>query len=62
MNTADILFELIFYYSSTLAWKIPWADGGACWATVHGVEKSQTQLSDFNSLHFTSIISSFFFF
>ena len=22
-------------------------DGGACWATVHGVKKSRTQLSDF---------------
>ena len=22
-------------------------DGGACWATVHGVAKSQTRLSDF---------------
>ena len=26
-------------------------DGGAWWATVHGVTKSQTQLSDFTSLH-----------
>ena len=25
-------------------------DGGAWWATVHGVAKSQTQLSDFTSL------------
>ena len=25
-------------------------DGGAGWATVHGVAKSQTQLSDFTSL------------
>ena len=24
-------------------------DGGACWAAVHGVDKSQTQLSDFTS-------------
>ena len=29
-------------------------DGGAWWATVHGVTKSWTQLSDFTSLlHFT---------
>ena len=28
-------------YSSILAWKIPWE------STVHGVTKSQTQLSDF---------------
>ena len=27
-------------------------DGGAWWATVHGVAKSWTRLSDFTSLHF----------
>ena len=27
-------------------------DGGAWWATVHGVAKSRTQMSDFTSLHF----------
>ena len=27
-------------------------DRGAWWATVYGVTKSQTQLSDFTSLHF----------
>jgi len=32
-------------HSSILAWKIPW--------TVHGVTKSQTQLSDFH-LHFSA--------
>ena len=26
-------------------------DGGAWWATAHGVAKSQTQLSNFTSLH-----------
>ena len=26
-------------------------DGGAWWATVHGVAKSRTQLSDFTSLY-----------
>ena len=30
-------------------------DGGAWWATVHGVVKSWTQLSHFTSLHFTSL-------
>ena len=30
-------------HSSTLAWKIPWTEK----ATVHGVEKSRTQLSEF---------------
>ena len=34
-------------------------DGGAWWATVHGVSKSQTRLSDFTSLHFKSIITVF---
>ena len=33
-------------HSSILAWRIP-MDRGAWWATVHGVAKSQTQLSDF---------------
>ena len=32
-------------YSSILAWRIP-MDKGAWWATVHGVTKSQTQLSN----------------
>ena len=32
-------------HSSILAWKIS-MDRGASWATVHGVTKSQTQLSD----------------
>ena len=32
--------------SSTLAWKNP-TNGGAWWATVHGVVKSLTRLSDF---------------
>ena len=31
-------------HSSILAWRIP-MDQGAWWATVHGVTKSQTQLS-----------------
>ena len=31
-------------------------DGGAWWATVHGVAKSRTRLSDFTSLHFTSLL------
>ena len=33
-------------------------DGGAWWATVHGVTKSQTQLSNFTSPHFTSFLLS----
>ena len=34
-------------------------DRGAWWATVQGVSKSQTRLSDFTSLHFKSIITVF---
>jgi len=41
----DPLEEGMATYSSILAWRIP-KDRGAWWATVHGVAKSQTQLSD----------------
>ena len=34
-------------HSSTLAWRIPWTEEPGR-ATVHGVAKSQTQLSDFH--------------
>ena len=41
-------------HSSTLAWKIPWME--ACQAAVHGVAKSQTQLSDFTfTFHFHAL-------
>ena len=35
-------------------------DGRAWWATVHGVAKSQTGLSDFTSLHATLVFTFFF--
>ena len=41
----DPLEEGMATHSSILAWSIP-MDRGAWWATVHGVTKSQTQLSD----------------
>ena len=42
-------------HSSTLAWKIPWM-GGAWWAAVHGVVKSQTRLSNFTfTFHFHAL-------
>ena len=41
----DPLEEGMATHSSTLAWRIP-MDRGAWWATVHGVAKSRTQLSD----------------
>ena len=41
----DPLEEGLETYSSILAWRIPMGSG-ASWATVHGVTKSQTRLSD----------------
>ena len=41
--------------SSTLAWKIPWAEEPG-WAAVHGVWKSQTRLSEFTfTFHFHAL-------
>ena len=40
-------------HSRVVAWENP-MDGGAWWATVHGVAKSRTQLSD--SLSFLSLL------
>ena len=45
----DPLEKEMATHSSILAWIIP-MDGVAWPATVHGVTKSQTQLSDFTSL------------
>ena len=41
----DPLEEGMATHSSILAWRIP-MDRGVWWATVHGVTKSQTRLSD----------------
>ena len=41
----DAQKESMATHSGILAWTIP-MDRGAWWATVHGVTKSQTQLSD----------------
>ena len=41
----DTLEEGMATHSSILTWRIP-MDRGAWWATVHGVTKSQTQLSN----------------
>ena len=48
LGREDPLEEKMATHSSILAWKNP-MDGGGWWATVHGVPKSQTQLSDFSS-------------
>ena len=53
LDQEDALEKEIATHSSTLAWKNP-MDGGAWWATVHGVTKSPTRLSDF-----TFFLSSF---
>ena len=43
-------------HSSTLAWKIPWTEEPNRLRAVHGVTKSQTRLSDFNStFHFHAL-------
>ena len=41
LGREDPLEEGMAAHSSILAWRIL-MDGGAWWATVHGVEKSQT--------------------
>ena len=46
LGQEDPLEKEMTTYSSTFAWKHP-TDRGAWQATVHGVAKSQTQLSDF---------------
>ena len=45
LSREDPLEEEMATHSSILAWRIP-MDRGAWRATVHGVAKSQTQLSD----------------
>ena len=41
----DPLEEGMATHSSTVAWRIP-VDRGTWWATVHGITKIQTRLSD----------------
>ena len=45
LDWEDPLEKGMATYSSILAWRIP-MDRGAWWATVHGVAKSWTRLSD----------------
>ena len=45
LGQEKLLEEGMATHSSVLAWRIP-MDRGAWWATVHGVAKSQTRLSD----------------
>ena len=56
LGQEDPLEKGMATHSSVLAWRIPWTeepggleipmDRGAWWAIVHGVEKSQTRLSN----------------
>ena len=45
LGWGDPLEERMATHSSILAWRVP-LDRGAWWATVHGVTKSWTQLSN----------------
>ena len=58
----DFLEEEMATHSRILAWKIPWTEEPGR-ATVHGVAKSRTRLSDF-TYTYTSVMEgkSFFFF
>ena len=45
VNQKDPLEKEMATHSSILAWEIPWTEG-AWRATIHGITKSQTQLSN----------------
>ena len=45
LGSEDPLEESVATYSTIMAWRIP-IDRGAWWATVRGVAKSRTRLSD----------------
>ena len=49
LGLGNHLEEEMATHSSTLAWRIPWTEEPGR-ATVHGVAKSQTQLSDFHTM------------
>ena len=55
LSSADPSEKAMATHSSTLVWKNP-MDGRAWWATVHGVSKSWTRLSDFTfTFHFHAL-------
>ena len=58
LGQEDPLEEEMSIYSHILAWKNP-MDRGACWATVHGVAKSWTWLSNWaHAIHTFSSVQS----
>ena len=50
LGREDLLEKELAPHSSILAWKIPWTEETGR-ATVHGVAKSWTRLSDFTFLN-----------
>ena len=50
LGREDLLKKELATHSSILAWKIPWTEETGR-ATVHGVAKSWTRLSDFPFLN-----------
>ena len=54
LGLEDPLEKEMAPHSDILAWKIPWTEEPGS-LHVYGVAKSQTRLSDFTSLHFTSL-------
>ena len=58
LSLEDPLEKEMAPHSDILAWKIPWTEEPGR-LHVYGVAKSQTRLSEFTSLHFTSGILSF---
>ena len=54
LGLEDPLEKEMTTHSSILSWRIP--DRGAWWATVHGVAKSQTRLSDYNLTYLTYML------
>ena len=51
-----VLEKAMAPHSSTLAWKIPWAEEPGRMHAVHGITEGQTQLSDFTfTFHFHAL-------
>ena len=55
LSWEDPLEEETATHSSIFAWKIP-MDRGAWWATVHGVTKSHTRLSEYKTNYYNKTV------